>query len=423
MPPISHNSIRNMVVVKKGGAATAASVTSAAAKSAAFWSQFAMIMMYVLILLCVGYIFQLLLHFEKYTDEDLVDKFLMKQGSLSLLKLGSKPKLWIPFFTDQNRQQSGNYLKSFLDRTPEKGEVQLQILQLTLRTIERHNSEQFQIVLVDDSTFKEIIPSWSDHGIDLHGARTSQAIKQHMRELGMLMILYLYGGMVLPPSFICTSSLKDTYFEFTENGQYPFFVESTNGGLQNRVHPGMRIMGAPAGHYLLRELMEHLVYQRFPTTDKNRLEFPYLTYIRNASDRHFEHAETFKPVVGPYLQSKGDNGSRECRVIPGELFGVCTVATKTKASKVIDVDQWFMKSSDRIGDMYSLVEQVREDRIRGLDYPHEAALESKKHNWIARSNAHTIMKSKTMLAMHLHFALFDRRTKDEAEIINISTVL
>lgn len=415
--------LRRPAIVKNG--LIAATTRNSSSSSAVFWSQFAMILMYTLIILCVGYIFQLLLTFEKITEDDLVDKYLLQQGSLSLLKLGSKPKLWIPFFRDQNRAQSGNYLKSFLDRTPEKGEVQLQILQLTLRTIERHNSEDFQIVLVDDSTFSKIIPSWSNNGIELHAAQTSQAIKKHMRELGILMLLYLYGGLVLPPSFICTSSLKDTYFEFTENGQHPFFVESTQGGMVNRVSPGMRIMGAPSGHYLLRELMEYLVYQRFPTTDRNHLEFPYTAHFRGAADRHFEHAETFKPIVGPFLSAKGDlhNGSRECRVIPGELFGVCTVTTRTKASRVIDVDQWFMKSSDRIGDMYTMVEEVREDRVRGLDYPHEAALDSKRHNWIARANSHRILHSRTMLSMHLHFALFDRKAKEDAEIANISTVL
>lgn len=70
-----------------------------------------------------------------------------------------------------------------------------------------------------------------------------------------------------------------------------------------------------------------------------------------------------------------------------------------------------------------MVEEVREDRVRGLDYPHEAALDSKRHNWIARANSHRILHSRTMLSMHLHFALFDRKAKEDAEIANISTVL
>lgn len=399
------------------------SSSAATSSRAAFWTQFGMGVMYVLIILCIGYLFQLILHFEKHSDDELVEKYLLQQGSLSLLQLGSKPKLWIPFFTDQNRAQSGNYLKSFLDRTPEPGEVQLQILQLTLRTIERHNSEQFQIVLVDDSTFSKVIPSWAKQGIELNSALTSQGVKKHLRELGMLMLLYLHGGLVLPASFICTAPLKDTYDEYTENGQKPFFAESSQGGMSAKLAPGMRVMGSAPGHYLVKEMMEHLVYQRFPTTDKNHLEFPYVSHVRNAADRHFEHAEAFKPIVGPFLSSKGEDGSRECNILRGELIGLCTVATPTNASRVIDVDQWFMRSSDKINDMYSLVEAAKEDRVRGLDFPHEAAMDSKRHSWIARANAHEIMKSRTMLSTHLHFALFDRRTKEEAEILNISTVL
>jgi hypothetical protein len=393
------------------------------AKSSTFWSQMSMAIMYVLIVVCIGYLFQLVLQFEKHTDDEMVDSYLLKQQSLSLLQLGSRPKLWIPFFTDQNRAQSGNYLHSFLDRTPQPGEVQLQILQLTLRTIERHNNDFFQIVLVDDSTFTSLIPSWSQHGVQLESARVSEGVKKHLRELGLLMLLYLHGGMVVPASLICTSSLKDTYLEFTNEGLKPFFSESTQGGMSTKPVPAMRIMGAPAGHYLLRDLMEHLVYQRFPTTDRNHVVFPYVAHVRNAADRHFEHAETFKPLVGPYLRSKGEEGSRECNVIPGEFFGVCTVGTRTNPSRPIDVDQWFMKKSDRISLLYSSVESVREDRVRALDYPHEAALDSKKHNWIARANQYKILNSGTMLSMHLQFALTDTTTKNEAEIMSTSPVL
>lgn len=370
-----------------------------------------MYLMYAMLFLCIGYLLQTLLKFERFSDDDLVNKYLLRRSD-DLLRLSSKPKLWVPFPKEQNRLQQGFYWKSFLDRSTEPDEVQIQFLQLSLRTIERHNAEQFQIVLVDDSTFAKLIPAWRLNRVDIERC-ASEGMKNHLRRIGMLQLLYLYGGMVVPPSFLCTDCLYDTYVQYTENGVKPFFAETVCES--GKIGPSTRVMGAPAKHFLVKDMVEMLVRRSFPAAQENKLEFPYHYHLRMMIDQHFEHSEAFKPFLSVWIDDKARK-TRDCNIMPGELLCVCTAR---KPRKIIDVEQWFYRVSDAITNNTFAVIERNNDRVRGVDFPLDRAMLRRHYRWIAKTKASEIMRMNNVLATVLKYALNDQHTKNDAEILGL----
>lgn len=398
--------------------------------------------MYALIFLCIGYGLQTLFAFERVSDDELVEDYLLRRSD-SLLRLSnSKPKLWIPFPKDQNRLQQGFYWKSFLDRSTEADEVQIQFLQLSLRSIERHNAEHFQIVLVDDSTFGKLIPSWQLNRVDIESC-VSEGMKQHLRRIGMLQLLYLHGGMVVPPSFVCTSSLKETFDTYTDQGRKPFFAESVCES--GKIGPSTRVMGAPAKHFLVKDMVEMLVRGMRPaldvqpgvaTTLASASAFAFA--FASASDtekgwsnetesvrmlpqlmrQHFEHSEAFRPFLSRWIRERcgDDGGSRDANILPGELLVVCTAK---RPRRIVGVEQWFYRASDMITND-TLGELERSDRrLCGIDFPLDRAMLRRQYRWIAKTKVSEIFGMNNVLGAALRLALEDKSERNDAEILGL----
>ena len=68
--------------------------------------------------------------------------------------------------------------------------------------------------MIDDDTFANILPGWA---VDLN--LVANPIKSKLRELALAKVLYNYGGVVVPNSFICFQNLIDTYNTYTSNNK------------------------------------------------------------------------------------------------------------------------------------------------------------------------------------------------------------
>jgi hypothetical protein len=126
---------------------------------------------------------------EQYSDGELIQKYLLNDSSLTK---NNKPILWIHIEFDKNARS----WESFGSRTSDNLNQPYQYL--TIRNIIDHCGESFNVCLIDDDSFINIIPEWRTRVEHL-----PRPLRSHIRDLALATILHIYGGFLLPSSFIC----------------------------------------------------------------------------------------------------------------------------------------------------------------------------------------------------------------------------
>ena len=126
-----------------------------------------------------------------------IQQYLLDDDTLGKSK---KPILWIHVPYEYNSRQwlSFGSRSSFNLNQP--------YLYLTVRSIIKHCDESFTICMIDDSSFKKLIPGWN-----INMSTISDPILSKMRMLGLMKLLYMYGGLQCPLSFVCLKDLNDLY--------------------------------------------------------------------------------------------------------------------------------------------------------------------------------------------------------------------
>ena len=172
----------------------------------------------IIALLIVGMIY------DKYkshvVDDDdtkhyeLVRKYLLNESSLAQSK---RPIMWIH---NEYNQNSRNW-NSFGSRNTDN--LNQPYLHLIIKTLIDKCGKDFNICLIDDDTFGNIIPDWN---INLH--LVSDPIKGKLRQLAFARLLNSFGGFLVPSSFLCFVNLIELYKSGTKGGK--MFV----GELMNR---------------------------------------------------------------------------------------------------------------------------------------------------------------------------------------------
>ena len=171
---------------------------------------------FIVILMGVGFIYRR--YMDKYeTDDetkqyDLIRKYLLNESSITKEK---KPIIWVHIPYEYNARE----WKSFYSRG--STDLNLPYQNLTIRSIIDHN-EGFHVCLIDDSSFTNLIPGWTQ---DI--TKVGEPIRSKLRQLCLLKILYNYGGMIVPSSFLCLNDLSIFYDEAIR-GNKPFVIENTN---------------------------------------------------------------------------------------------------------------------------------------------------------------------------------------------------
>ena len=151
--------------------------------------------------------------FETNDEYELIRKYLLND---SPLHGHNRPKLWIHTKYEINARK----WKDFYSRNTT--DLNQPYIHLTIKTIIDHCGDDFNICLIDDQTFSKLLPSW-----DIDISTLAEPIKSHFRELGLAQLIYYYGGMVVPNSFICKKNLKPLY-DNGISGNKAFVCENTN---------------------------------------------------------------------------------------------------------------------------------------------------------------------------------------------------
>ena len=198
------------------------------------------------ILIVVGFLYRRyeakLKREEEGNTYEAIQKYLLDGDTLGKSK---KPILWIHVPYEYN---SRNWL-SFGSRS--SFDLNQPYLYLTVRSIIKCCDESFTICIIDDTTFKKLIPGWN-----VNMTTISDPILSNMRMLGMMKLLYIYGGMFCPLSFVCLKDLNGLYMKGTR-GDKMFVCETVDRNVTSTdldFYPNLTFCGAPKECETVREL-------------------------------------------------------------------------------------------------------------------------------------------------------------------------
>ena len=206
------------------------------------------------ILLIIGYTY------SKYNNKlskdvekeeyDLIHKFLANDDNKMDRK---KPFLWIHVEYDVNERGWLNF------GSRNTTDMNQPYLYLTIRSIIEKCGNSFYVCIIDDKVFNKIIPGWS---INVDGL--ANPLRPHIRELAMAQLLNRYGGMRLPPSFICFQNLKTLYELGISRGTGAdgvFVVEMVSNSVASSslvFTPSTKIMGCKKDNPIMKKYIEYL---------------------------------------------------------------------------------------------------------------------------------------------------------------------
>lgn len=299
--------------------------------------------------------------FQDNDEYDLIKKYLLNDSPLYGF---NKPKIWIHTKYEVNSRK----WKSFYSRNTT--DLNQPYIHLTIKTIINHCGNDFNICLIDDETFSKLIPSWD---IDLN--TVAEPMKSHIRQIGLLKLVYYYGGMVVPNSFLCIKNLKDLYNEGISNNN-AFVCENVNNNVNLMKHknkllfsPDLFFFGASKNNSTIKELIEYL-------KQKNQ-------------SSHFSSEFDFIGDSSDWCHTAILNG--KMNLIDGQLIGI-----KTKKRTPILIDDLMEE------DYLDLTPNVY-----GIYIPEDKIIQRTRYQWFSVMNGEQLLQSNIIIAKYLKVSVVD----------------
>ena len=175
-----------------------------------------------------------------------IQKYLLDDETLAKSK---KPILWIHIPYEYNSRK----WQSFGSRSSH--ELNQPYLYLTVRSIINHCDNDFTICIIDDNSFKKLMPEWNVN-MDI----VSDPILSNVRKLGLMRLLYKYGGVMCPLSFLCIKNLYGLYVKGTR-GNKMFVCETTDRNITSTTfdfYPNLCFCGAPKECPVVQKLIDFI---------------------------------------------------------------------------------------------------------------------------------------------------------------------
>ena len=306
------------------------------------------------ILLVLGFLYrrfeEKLMREENRDNYEAIQKYLLDDVSLGKSK---KPILWIhvPYEYNSRKWLSFGSRSSFDLNQP--------YLYLTVRSIIKHCDDSFTICIFDDNTFKRLIPGWN---IDMN--RLSDPILYNMRVLGMMKLLYIYGGLMCPISFLCMNNLSGLYTKGTR-GNKMFICETVDRNstsVGRNFYPNISFCGAPKECETVAKLCN---------------------YIQMVSSNDHTAESKFLGQYDRWCMKKVEEG--KINLIEGIEIG-----TKTIEDKQIILDDLM---ANNYLDLYK--------GTYGILIPSNELLNRLQYGWFIRSSQRQVLESETIIGNYL----------------------
>jgi len=282
-------------------------------------------------------------------ENELIRKYLLNESPLYGM---NRPKIWIHSTYEKNARQ----WKDFYSRNTT--DLNQPYIHLTIKSIINHCGADFNICLIDDETFSKLIPTW-----EVNMETLSEPHKSTYREIGMLQLLYLYGGIIVPNSFICTRNLAPLL------GQNPFVAEMVNRTTSNNnFMPSTKFMGANKGCPILKKMLA-----------ENKVDV----------NRHFTVEPKILGNIQKWLYNEVEAGS--INLVNGKLIG-----TKTSKGKQILLE-------DLMSENYLDLDEEH----YGIYIPADEVLARPKYQWLAHLSSNEVLKTNAIITKYLKSSAVD----------------
>ena len=286
-------------------------------------------------------------HMQNYK---LVKQYLLNDSSLAQSK---KPIMWIHMVYETNAR----WWPSFASRNTDDLNQPYQYL--TLKSIIDKCGQDFNVCLIDDDTFGNIIPGWT---VDL--SLVANPIKMKIRQLALAKILYHYGGFLVPSSFICFQNLAPLYYNLTEGGKMFVGELVTHADVSDKVNffPSTKFMGCQKGCHMM---------------------FAYIGYLEINTSTDFTEESRFIGAYGRWCYEKIQK--RDMNMIPADMLGARDTAGKTVTIEIL-ISNNFLNLSER---------------VQGLYIPADEILKRTAYQWFARLSAKQALETNTTIGKYL----------------------
>ena len=292
-------------------------------------------------------------------EYELVKKYLLND---SPLYGKNRPKLWIHSKYEFNARKWKNFMS--------RGTTDLNqpYLYLTIQSIINHCGDDFHICLVDDDSFEKLIPSWT---MDL--STVPEPMRSRYRNIAMMQLLYMYGGMIVPNSFLCVKPLIELYNNSLSSGK-PFVSEKhlkiPNMHQTSPFMPCIYFMGCKKDDIMVQRMI----------TQMNTLE----------GSNHFQNENEFSSKMSQWLHEQvRDN---EVTLIDGSCIGI-----KTSIGKPILLEHL-------MSDHYL---EVNAETLYGIYIPSDELLRRPKFQYFAILPVDDVLKTDSVLAKYFKLSMVD----------------
>ena len=290
---------------------------------------------------------------ENNDNNEAIQNYLLDDVTLAKSK---KPILWIHIPYEYN---SRNWL-SFGSRS--SFNLNQPYLYLTVKSIIKQCDKSFTVCIFDDNAFQRLIPGW-----DINMNSITDPILANMRTLGFMKLLYIYGGLMCPISFLCMKDLRGLYNKGTRNNKM-FLCETTDRNITSTdfdYYPSISFCGAPKECETVKMACDFI--QRTMSTD-------------------YTAESKFLGSFDRWCQKRIQSG--EINMINGNEIG-----TKTIDDKPVIIDNLM---SNQYLNLYK--------GTYGILIPADEVLKRKNYEWFARLSAKQVMESNTIIGNYLLLA-------------------
>ena len=308
------------------------------------------------------------------SDYDTIRKYLLND---SPLYGRNRPKLWIHSQYDVNARK----WQSFHSRNSK--EINQPYIVECIQSMINHCGNDFNICLIDDDSFVKLIPGWK---IDMESL--SPHHKMIYRHIGILSLIYHYGGMTLPNSFLCFKNLDETYQKLTSEKK-PFVFETKNRALDlsysrnpPSLVPDIQCIGALKNDETINDLIKQLE-----------------TSIKNG---HIADETAFK---GTFALSILDN-SQHFTIAPAKLLGI------------LDSESSIIPFEELLGESYL---NMHTDAV-GILIPRDEILRRTKYQWFAVMSVEEICNSNLSIGRYFVLSKVNKNSDRSSKLPTIMKI-
>ena len=305
-------------------------------------------------------------------DYDMIKKYILNDSPLYGF---NKPKLWIHSKYEKNARK----WRSFHSRTSD--DLNQEYINYTVESLINKCGKDFHICLIDDKSFNKLIPGFNK---DINSL--PEPVKSQEREIAMLLLLHLYGGMIVPNTFICMDNLINQYKYLTAFNK-PFVFEKINkycdmkNGKKIKYVPNIDMIGSNKGCPIIYSLIRDL---------NSDLE-----------DGHIDSENEFTGETSNKLMNYIKNS---------DMISVCGSLIGIKDSKGEEV---------KLEDLFSSNKEIlfSKDKL-GILLPREEILERSKYNWFAHLSEQDLLHANVNIVKYIKLSLISEYVNNTKNVLS-----